>query len=101
MRPGCVNGVMLSGARRQSGPGGLIETYICRMWAILLGCILWEARCNNRKAGRRRGEKEREREVGGGGHRVVLRTTDRTAAMPYCWPVYGMCCPINNQFMGA
>lgn len=57
---------MLSRALRQLGPGGLIETYICRMWAILLGCILREAHCNNRKGRRRDTEKQRERKREGG-----------------------------------
>lgn len=52
----------LNGAPRQLGPCGFTETYICRMWARLLGCILREAHCNNREGERRDSEAEEEEE---------------------------------------
>lgn len=55
------------------GPGGLIETYICRMWAILLGCVLREERCNNRK-----GKKKRHGEAGRRGRVTELRFRNRS-----------------------
>lgn len=61
---------MLCAERRgQLGPGGLIETYISGMWAILLGCILWEAHCNNQEGRSRDPEREKEK---GEGYRIAL-----------------------------
>ena len=67
--PSLLRGVTLHAYQTTEavGPGGLIETYISRMWAILLGCILWEAHCNNRE--REEGKRARARARGGGGLR--------------------------------
>ena len=95
----------LNRAPRQLGPCGFTETYICRMWAILLGCILREAHCNNREGERRDSEVEEEgkeeEERGGGGSKNSTFTIALRAIMPYCRRVYGMCRTINNQFMGT
>lgn len=75
---------------------------VCRMWAILLGCILREPRRNNRK-----GRKEQEKEggasrwglEGGGGQRITLSQEALRAIMQHGSNVYWMCLTINNQFI--